>query len=208
MKKSIIAIIIVAILALTLVACGEFTKDSKTIYDTLNDMVDMDYQRVNLEVQTTMSGVTLVNNFTSTKGTTSTVISYSVQELATFDIIPGGNEYEIPSEMIVKKTGTAIVQNGKIIEQNGDSVDISVVALQDLTINFKREYFNMAQETYEGGADVFKAEVINAKGFTGNANFNGTNMKITVRYGTALKSIIIDYVSDQGAQVKVIYNFG
>ena len=208
MKNTIIAILIVAILAMTLVACGDFTKSDKTIYDTLNDLVALDYQRVSLEVQTTMNGVTLVNNFTSNRGEANTMVTYSVQELATFDQMADSDNYVIPTDMIVTKRGSATIKDGVVIEQNGDSVNISVESLQNLSVKFKGEYFTMAHETYEGGADVFKANVTNVKGFTGNQNFTGTDMTVIVRYKDALRSIIIDYVSANGASVKVIYTFG
>ena len=168
-------------------------------------MVKLDYQSVNMEVQTTMNGVTLVSTFSSNIGSTSTAVTYSVQELATFDNTDGN--YVVPDNMIVKKTGTAIIKNGVIVEQNGDAVEILVTSLENLTIQFKDSFFNMAQSTYEAGAYVFKADVTNIKGFTGNDNFDGTNMSIMVRYNEKLSSMVIDYTSANGATVKVIYTF-
>lgn len=204
MKKKILVTIIIAILALTLTACGLIPKDGDT-YDELNEMLKADYQSVNLEVQTTMNGVTLVNSFTSNIGTNNTIVTYSVQELATFDNADGS--YVVPDNMIVKKTGTAVIKNGVIVEQNGDAVEISVTSLENLTIKFKDSFFNMAQSTYEAGAYVFKANVTNIKGFTGNDDFDGTNMSIMVRYNDKLSSMVIDYTSANGAAVKVIYTF-
>ncbi len=204
MKKKILVTIIIAILALTLTACGLIPKDGDT-YDELNEMLKADYQSVNLEVQTTMNGVTLVNSFTSNIGANNTIVSYEIQELATFDNTDGS--YAVPDNMIVKKTGTAVIKNGVIVEQNGDAVEISVTSLENLTIKFKDSFFNMAQSTYEAGAYVFKADVTNIKGFTGNDNFDGTNMSIMVRYNDKLSSMVIDYTSANGATVKVIYTF-
>ena len=65
----------------------------------------------------------------------------------------------------------------------------------------------MAQSTYEAGAYAFKADVTNIKGFTGNDNFDGTNMSVLVRYNDKLSSMVIDYTSANGATVKVIYTF-
>ena len=204
MKKKILVTIIIAILALTLTACGLIPKDGDT-YDELNEMLKADYQCVNMEVQTTMNGVTLVNSFTSNIGANNTIVTYSVQELATFDNTDGS--YVAPDNMIVKKTGTAVIKNGVIVEQNGDAVEISVTSLENLTIKFKDSFFNMAQSTYEAGAYVFKADVTNIKGFTGNDSFDGTNMSIMVRYNDKLSSMVIDYTSAHGATVKVIYTF-
>ena len=158
-----------------------------------------------MEVQTTMNGVTLVNSFTSNIGTNSTVVTYSIQELATFDNTDGS--YVVPDNMIVKKTGTAVIKNGVIVEQNGDAVEIPVTSLENISIQFKDSFFNMAQSTYEAGTYVFKADVTNVKGFTGNDNFDGTNMSVMVRYNDKLSSLVIDYTSANGATVKVIYTF-
>ena len=206
MKKKILVTIIIAILALTLTACGLIPKDGDT-YDELNEMLKADYQGVNLEVQTTMNGVTLVNKFMSTIGANNTIVSYEIQELATIDQVCDADIYVIPDNMIVKKTGTAVIKNGVIVEQNGDAVEIPVTSLENLTIQFKDSFFNMAQGTYEAGAYVFKADVTNIKGFTGNDNFDGTNMSVMVRYNEKISSIVIDYTSANGATVKVIYTF-
>ena len=204
MKKKIFVTIIIAILALTLTAC-HLVPETDDTYAELNKMVKLDYQSVNMEVQTTMNGVTLVNSFTSNIGTNSTVVTYSVQELATFDSTDGS--YVVPDNMIVKKTGTAVIKNGVIVEQNGDAVNIPVTSLENLTIQFKDSFFNMAQSTYEAGAYVFKADVTNVKGFTGNDSFDGTNMSVLVRYNEKLSSVVIDYTTSNGATVKVIYTF-
>ena len=204
MKKKIFVTIIIAILALTLTAC-HLVPETDDTYAELNKMVKLDYQSVNMEVQTTMIGVTLVNSFTSNIGTNSTVATYSIQELATFDSTDGS--YVVPDNMIVKKTGTAVIKNGVIVEQNGDAVNIPVTSLENLTIQFKDSFFNMAQSTYEAGAYVFKADVTNVKGFTGNVSFDGTNMSVLVRYNEKLSSVVIDYTTSNGATVKVIYTF-
>ena len=204
MKKKIFVTIIIAILALTLTAC-HLVPETDDTYAELNKMVKLDYQSVSMEVQTTMNGVTLVNSFTSNIGTNSTVVTYSIQELATFDSTDGS--YIIPGNMIVKKTGTAVIKNGVIVEQNGDAVNIPVTSLENLTIQFKDSFFNMAQSTYEAGAYVFKADVTNVKGFTGNVSFDGTNMSVLVRYNEKLSSVVIDYTTSNGATVKVIYTF-
>ena len=64
MKKKILVTIIIAILALTLTAC-HLVPETDDTYAELNKMVKLDYQSVNMEVQTTMNGVTLVSTFSS-----------------------------------------------------------------------------------------------------------------------------------------------
>ena len=140
MKKKILVTIIIAILALTFTACGLIPKDGDT-YDELNEMLKADYQGVNFEVQTTMNGVTLVNKFKSTIGANNTIVSYEIQELATIDQVCDEDIYVIPGSMIINKTGSAVIKNGVIVEQNGDAVEISVSSLEKISLSFKQDYF-------------------------------------------------------------------
>lgn len=206
MKKNIFVIIVIFILALTLTACGLIPKDGDT-YDELNELVKKTYQSVNLEVQTQMNGVKLVSTFTSNAGSNNTIVTYSIEELATFSQMDDSDNWVIPEEMIVKKTGSAVIKNGVIVETSGDPANIPVDKLQSLTVEFDSDYFTNAMGTYEGGAQVFKADVTDVKAFTGNQNFDGTNMKVTVRYNDALESIVIDYTTTKGATIKIIYTF-
>lgn len=206
MKKNIFVIIVIIILALTLTACGLIPKDGDT-YDELNELVKKTYQSVNLEVQTEMNGVKLVSTFTSNAGSNNTIVTYSIEELATFSQMDDSDNWVIPEEMILKKTGSAVIKNGVIVETSGDPANIPVDKLQSLTIEFDSDYFTNAMGTYEGGAQVFKADVTDVKAFTGNQNFDGTNMKVTVRYNDALESIVIDYTTTKGATIKIIYTF-
>ena len=43
--------------------------------------------------------------------------------------------------------------------------------------------------------------------FTNNWDFDGTDMMVQVRYGEKLETVIIDYLSANGATIKVIYKF-
>lgn len=205
MKKKILVTIIIAILALTLTACGLIPKDGDT-YDELNEMLKADYQGVNFEVQTTMNGVTLVNKFKSTIGANNTIVSYEIQELATIDQVCDEDIYVIPGSMIINKTGTAVIKNGVIVEQNGDAVEIPVNSLEKISLSFKQDYFKNGKG-YSDGTLVFEGDVTNPKAFTGNQNFDGTDMHVTVRYNDKIEAIVIDYTSANGAAVKIIYTF-
>lgn len=205
MKKKIFVTIIIAILALTLTACNLVPETDDT-YAELNKMVKLDYQSVNMEVQTTMNGVTLVNKFKSTIGANNTIVSYEIQELATIDQVCDADIYVIPESMIIKKTGTAVIKNGVIVEQNGDAVEIPVNSLEKVSLSFKQDYFKNGKG-YSDGTLVFEGDVTNPKAFTGNQNFDGTDIHVTVRYNDKLSSMVIDYTSANGATVKVIYTF-
>ena len=167
-------------------------------------MLKADYQGVNLEVQTTMNGVTLVNKFMSTIGANNTIVSYEIQELATIDQVCDEDIYVIPGSMIIKRTGSAVIKNGVIVEQNGDAVEIPVTSLEKISLSFKQDYFKNGKG-YSDGTLVFEGDVTNPKAFTGNQNFDATDMHVTVRYNDKIESIVIDYTSANGAAVKIIY---
>ena len=204
MKKIIIGIIVVTILALALVGCGERNDVS---YSDLNSMVDMEYRLVNLEVHTTMSGVTLVNRFWSSSASNGTMVTYIVEELATFDQMPDSDDYSVPEKMIVQKEGSATIKNGVIVEQDGHVVNIPVDSLQSLSVEFAKSYFSNTK-SYFDNYNVFEGDVTNPRAFTGNQSFDGTNMHVTVHYNDKLAKMIIDYTTSKGATVKVIYTFG
>ncbi|MBR2485532.1 MAG: hypothetical protein IKB54_04165, partial [Clostridia bacterium] len=104
------------------------------------------------------------------------------------------------------KTGTAVIKNGVIVEQNGDAVEIPVNSLEKISLSFKQDYFKNGKG-YSDGTLVFEGDVTNPKAFTGNQNFDGTDMHVTVRYNDKIESIVIDYTSANGAAVKIIYTF-
>ena len=223
MKKSIVLIIsILAVVVLTFTACGV----DADVCDELNAMIKMDYTLVKMDVSTTTEGVTLDSSFTSQSAVNGTTVVYSVEKLATIDKNEN-NQYVMPENMITKQTGHATVKDGKIIEQTGDSVDIPT-NLGSLSVKFKESYFSLVKNYLDGSNSVFEAKVESITGFTGNEYFDGKDMYVTVRYQksitgnsnsagsdvnvnisstTKLTSMIIDYVTNNGAIVKVIYSF-
>ena len=207
MKKVIFTILLVAILALSLIACDTKADGSGSgVYAELNEMVAMDYPIVKLQVETTSNGITLVNKYSATTSSANTTIRYTVQSLNNITVNKDGS-YNIPDKMIKEKTGSAIVENGKITVLDGDDVNISVEALDNLKIKFDKDYFASVEATEQDGANTFSAAVTDIKGFTGNNSFDGKDMTIQVSYTTALKAITINYTMNSGATVKVTYSF-
>lgn len=223
-KKILLTITILAVVVLTLTAC--YQRSGTNVYDDLNETLTKDYTIVDLHVETTYNGVTLHNVFTSQKAANGTVVTYSVEKLATIDKNEN-NQYVMPENMITKQTGHATVKDGKIIEQTGDPVDIPT-NLGSLSVKFKESYFSLVKNYLDGSNSVFEAKVESIKGFTGNEYFDGKDMRVTVRYQksvtgnsnsagsdvnvnisstTKLTSMIIDYTTNNGAKVKVIYSF-
>ena len=207
MKKVIFTILLVAILALSLIACDtKADGPGSGVYAELNEMVAMDYPIVKLQVETTSNGITLVNKYSATTSSASTTIRYTVQSLNNITVNEDGS-YNIPDKMIEEKTGSAIVENGKITVLDGDDENISVEALDDIKIKFDKDYFTSIETAEQDGINTFSAIVSDIKGFTGNNSFDGKDMTIQVSYTTALKAITINYTMNSGATVKVTYSF-
>ena len=180
MKKALLIILIVAILSVVLVACGEKNGASNDVYKNLNSMMNEDYSVIKLEVETTDKGVTLTNKYTATSASEKTSIRYSVQTLAKFSYDEDGNLI-IPDEMIVTETGSATVVGNKITVLDGKEENIPVTALQNINIKFDKNYFVSTIHSENAGVKTITGTVIenHIKDFTGNQNFDGKNNDIT-----------------------------
>ena len=212
MKKSIPIILIIALLAVVLTACGP--KDTSNnnnndnnntpadVYSKLNDMTNEDYSIIKLQVETTNYGVTLTNKYTATTANGRTTIRYNIQKLNEITTDENGN-YVVTNDIISTEEGSAIVTNGKITSLDGKEENIPVNALENLNIKFDKSYF----ENIEEGEGTLSAKVKDITGFTGNSKFSGKDMSIIVTYGERLQSLIINYNMAGGASVKVTYTF-
>lgn len=202
MKKIILVVLVVSILTAILTACG-----GNDVYSQLNNMMNEDYSVVKLEVETSSQGVTLTNKYTATTANNRTSIRYTVQKLNKITIGEDGNFDE--DNMILTETGSAVVENGKIIVLDGEASNIPVNGLQNLNVKFDKNYFMSTIHSENDGVKTITGTVIqdHIKDFTGNQNFAGKNMTFTVTCGEKLQSLVINYTMNTGASVKVTYTF-
>lgn len=206
MKKKILLVVVTLVVStVILTACNLISGKSST-YDELNEMVEMEYDSISMETQTTYNGVTLVNKYQANKGANSTMISYATESLATIEKNENG-DYVVPSDMIIKKSGSANVVDGVVTEQSGDSVDLPIENLESIKIKFDENAFGEEKTYAEGAYSVFEAEVVKPWIFVDNPSFDGKDMRVTVRYAEKLSSVVISYTSRNGASVNVVYNF-
>ncbi len=204
-KKAIFTLVTLLLISFLLTGCNLIMGDDDPC-EIINRCAELEYTQTNLEVQTTHNGTTLVNKFSAVKGANNTMVTYSTEEMATIEKDQNG-DYIIPDDMIIKKTGSATVKDGKIVEQNGDAVSIPVASLEKISIEFTKEYFTDIKTYTEGNSEVFVAKVSAPILFTGNAKFDGKNMTVQARYNEKLEVVMMDYTSKDGATVKVIYTF-
>lgn len=198
--KKFVLILVILVLVLSLTACGE---PKNTVYQALNSMLDADHSVVSLTVETTMYGAKLTNKFVAMNGANNTMVTYTVEELATFNQMPDSDNWVIPEEMIIEKSGSATIKNGEIVEQDGDAVNIPVNALEGLQIEFKKNYFSNATDS----DTTFSATVVDIVGFTNNPNFDGKNMTVSVTFDDNINLLVLTYTTTAGANVVVTYSF-
>ncbi|MBQ9114887.1 MAG: hypothetical protein IJY07_03015 [Clostridia bacterium] len=206
MKKVLFILVIVALLIISLTACNLIPDKDADVYNTLNEMASKEYTNINLAVETSYQGVTLLNTYTIMNSSNSTMVTYKTQSLATIGTDEDGN-FVVPEDMIVTKEGNAIIKGGQVVEQSGSPADVPVKSISTLKLDFNEAYFNNPYGYAENEQQIFVADVTNAKAFTSNAEFDGKDMTVEVRYGEQLEKVTINYTSQKGALVKVTYTF-
>ena len=207
MKKKIIFVAITLVISTILLTACNLLPGSSDVYADLNEMVAMDYDNVALENQTTYNGVTLVDKYTATKSSNgNTMVTYSSERLATIEKDANGN-YVVPKDMIVTKSGSAIIENGAIVDQSGDVIGLPITQLDKINLKFDEKYFTDVNTYADGAMNVFEAKVKTPWAFLDNPDFHGKDMSVMVRYGEKLNVVVVDYTSQNGATVKVTYSF-
>ena len=79
--------------------------------------------------------------------------------------------------------------------------------MEEINLKFNEKYFTDVKTYAEGVSNVFEAKVSTPWAFLDNPDFHGKDMSVVVRYGEKLSSVMVDYTSQNGATVKVIYKF-
>lgn len=190
-KKFFVLILVAVVLALCLCACNEDT------YLRFNKLLQEDYSQVKLTVTSTVNGETLTSTVNAVSEGDKKTVTYTIQQFA---VISSDN---VPDDYVVEKEGRIVVQNGKIVEKQGDQVDISFANVVENRIEFKADYFSVPQ--WQGS--VFSATVVKPAEFLGVSIFDGTNVKVSAKATDVLEYLEISYASSTGAQVVMRYEF-
>lgn len=194
--RNIYIIVIAVCLLFSLSACN-----NDEIYNRLNEMTRADYSQITLKITSEKDGDTLQNVFSIVFDEEQTTVSYTCQEYSTFE---KDGAITVPTDYIVTSTGNVVIRNGKIEKQNGDSVDfIDFNEITALGISFNKTYF----KNVNTASSYFSADVINAKGFTGNSEIHCSNMTVEAKFDEALQLLTIKYVSLNGANIQLQYIF-
>lgn len=196
MRKHItpIAIIIVALcLVFTLCACNP----NSGIYTKLNDMLKDEYVSTNLTITTTGNDMTLKSTFVFLyKDDGSTVVNYSIQEAAQFDL-----NGDIPDSPIITRRGSIKITDEQTIVLDGENINFDVAQLNPRNIVFYRNYFSNVKTT----STEFSAKVKDARTYLGNET-TVTAMKVNVLFEQKINVMTFTY-TDNGYDVEWNYVF-
>lgn len=198
MKKQFIALALCAVVlfgVFAFVGCKTDEGKNKTVYEVLNDLAAKQRDQVTLTVVTTVGEDTLTSTYNATVADSATKVEYSVQSLAKLTA-DGATTARIET-----KSGSYVVKDGKVVQQNGQNCDIALDNVTLGKINFDKVYFKDVQNV-EG---KFAAKVVDADGFVGNKN--ATAMTVEVAYTKdAISSLKITYTLSNAA-VTMTYTF-
>lgn len=198
MKKQFIALALCAVVlfgVFAFTACKTDEGKTKTVYEVLNDLAAKQRDKVTLTVVTTVGEDTLTSTYNATVADGATKVEYSVQSLAKLSADCA------TTARVETKSGSYVVKDGKVVQQDGQNCDISLDNVTLGKINFAKAYFKDVQDV-EG---KFAAKVVDADGFVGNKN--ATDMTVEVAYTKdAISSLKITYTLSNAA-VTMTYTF-
>lgn len=199
MKNRIFAVVICVVLATALLMFCCCEKET-TVYDNLNNLVQKRYSSVTISVTTNDGTDELNGTYMLTENNGVVSVAYSYEQLATFE--EEDSKLVAPENRVVTKSGTAKLQNGKVIEGNADELNISASSLTISNLKFAEEYFASISQT-EG---EFSAYVVQPTAFM-RANTSCENMAMNVKYtDSALIFVNISYKIG-ATSVNYLYEF-
>ena len=197
MNKRLLAALLCVVLALSvfaLVACvkGPDNPDkpnpdnppqpTKTVYDTLNELAAKSHDSGKLTVVTTVGDDVLTSTYTLSTTADGVKVEYQIQTLATITVD------EPTTERIVTTSGSYVVKDGKVVQQNGQNCDIALETVSAQGIKFDNAYFAEVKES-DG---KFVANVTNVKGFIGDVAATDMTVEVTCT-AQAITNLVINY---------------
>lgn len=189
MKKSIFAAVTILVLcAALLCACSGEPNLNK-----LNDMVKASYSQMKLSVNTVFPDAILCNTFDVSRAGSESTVKYHLEKFAQLDI---DNPVSSSKEVV---EGTAVVKDGAVAEVSG----VNLNKLITVNMRFQNDYFANLKLT----DSRFTADVTNPTAFFGVSTFDGSKVKVDVNFGEVLQNIVVNYLSANGANVTITYEF-
>ena len=202
MNKRLLAALLCVVLALSVFALVACVKDpdnppqpTKTVYETLNELAAKSHDSGKLTVVTTVGEDVLTSTYTLSTTADGVKVEYQIQTLSTITVD------EPTTERIVTTSGSYVVKDGKVVQQNGQNCDIALETVSAQCIKFDKAYF---AEVKESDGKV-AAKVTDVKGFLGEVS--ATDMTVEVTYTEqAISNLVVSYTTTN-ATVTMTYSF-
>ena len=201
MKKIISLLLALSILLMLLSSCSVPVPEEKpstgpSVYEVLQILANKDYSAVKIDVVTKTNFAELSASYTLKKGS----VTYSVEQLN--ELSASENTSALPSDYKTTVTGSAKIENGKVVSLDG--ADVTLPSYDELKGSFR-----FAEENFKNvveGEKTFSADVVSPSAFYG-ATVNVIDLKVSVAYSeSALTEIVISYRT-VGAKVETVYTF-
>ncbi len=190
MKKRFLAVIILLTMLLSFISC----KPKPTVYTSLNELCDVHYNEITVEVETETNGACLKAEYVLT----SNQVTYEIEQL---NMLPTDGDF---SDISYKTlfSGTAEIQNGQVVKL--DDVPVSLPSYDTLKGSFNFDEANFTDVITSDGQ--FDAKVVSPSSFMG-ATTDATDMSVTVEYSeSAFVKITLSYRTAH-SKVTTVYSF-
>lgn len=195
--KKIFSIVILAILCLFLCSCF---KKNKTIYDDFNMMTKVSYTDYTIDVKRLADGEALNSSYIIQTENGGSKIEYSYEILNPIEEIDGN--FIIPNEYKSVKKGSVIVQDGKIVEANGEKINVDITEIDGINLRFVESYFDDISDK----DNYFTAKVNNIDEFFGK-HIDCSDMTVEIEYTESrFKKVKISYLVND-ASIEMEYSF-
>ncbi len=175
-------------------ACGKTESES---YDSLDEMMQMHYSRIDVTVTNTFDEETsLKSEYVVSYSGERITVTYSVEKFSGLEI-----DGSLPGFKTTLK-GEAVIENGEI-NVSGDEVELPL-AVTKPAFTFRRNYFKNAKLT--GVYFIADVKESGTSGFFG-ATLPATDMKVKATFLEVFHDMRITYTAAGGNEVEYKYTF-
>lgn len=208
--KFIVSIILMSCLVFACIACTGKNNPSgennltpggeKTVYDLLNEQLRNVSYPFTLTTKVTEDGDVFNGTYTVTEAAGTITVDYSYEKLSAYTTVNG--ELVAPDSYKTTVTGSAKISDGKVIEQNGATVNLSAEAFNVAEISLSEDNFTDVQM----GDGRFSAKISSLQSFAG-LNISVKDASISIAYNeTKITKMVLTY-STASYQSEVTYVF-
>ncbi len=189
----------------SIVACTNPSKESSSVnesnaIESINEFLKQVSYPITITSKVTKDGDDFNGTYAITMNNDTAVVVYSYEILSTFKLVNG--EYVVPESYKETVSGSVKIKNGKVIEQNGATVNLSseVFNVQGISLS------ESVLKNVEVNNGTFSADVTSLQSLTG-IDIVASNAKLNITYtDTKITKLVISYSTDS-YQSEITYNF-